>query len=64
MSNPDKKIINVNSSVVVKKSEDFKQISHKATAGMSEAEAIERFTVGNLEDTEEREEDEETQSKV
>ncbi len=59
MSQPAKKTINVQSSVVVKKSQDFKQVSHKATAGISEAEAIERFTVGDFKDDEQREEDEE-----
>jgi hypothetical protein len=59
MNQPAKKTINVQSSVVVKKSQDFKQVSHKATAGMSEAEAIERFTVGDFKDDEQREEDEE-----
>jgi len=50
MNEPAKKEINIEASVVVKKSPDFKQIGHKATAGLSEAEAIERFTVGNIED--------------
>ena len=50
MTEPTKKTINIESSVVVKKSQDFKEVAHKATAGMSEAEAIERFTVGNFED--------------
>jgi hypothetical protein len=59
MTQPAKKTINIQSSVVVKKSQDFKQVSHKATAGMSEAEAIERFTVGNIEDDGQREEDNE-----
>jgi hypothetical protein len=50
MSNEDKKTINIEASVVVKKSQDFKQISHKANAGISEADAIERHTVGDFED--------------
>ena len=50
MSKRDKKTINIEASVVVKKSQEFKQVAHKATAGLSEAEAIERFTVGNFED--------------
>jgi len=50
MSEPTKKTINVQSSVVIKKSQDFKQVAHKATAGLSEADAIERFTIGNIED--------------
>jgi len=57
MSKQDKKTINIEASVVVKKSQDFKQVSHKATAGISEAEAIERHTVGDLEDDEREEEE-------
>lgn len=50
MSEHDKKSIDIEASIVVKKSQGFKKVSYKATAGLSEAEAIERFTVGNLED--------------
>jgi len=57
MSEPTKKTINVQSSVVIKKSQDFKQVTHKATAGLSEADAIERFTIGNIEDDEKEKED-------
>jgi len=57
MNEPAKKAIDIESSVVVKKSPDFKQVGHKATAGLSEAEAIERFTVGNIEDDEREQEE-------
>lgn len=50
MSDKEKKTVNVQSSLIVKKSQGFKDVKHKAVAGLSEAEAIERFTVGNLED--------------
>ena len=60
MSEPTKKTINVQSSVVIKKSQDFKQVTHKATAGLSEADAIERFTIGNIEDDEKEEDNPET----
>ncbi len=49
MNEPAKKEISIEASVVVKKSRDFKQVGYKATAGLSEAEAIKRFTVGNTE---------------
>lgn len=55
MSEQDKKAINIEASVVVKKSQGFKEVAHKATAGMSEAEAIERFTVGNIDEEVEEE---------
>ena len=59
MNQPAKKTINIESTVVVKKSQGFKKITHKANAGLSEAEAIERFTIGNVEDDgqEEKEKD-------
>lgn len=41
-----KKEILVEAEVSIKKSPDLRQVSHKATAGMSEAEAIERHTIG------------------
>ena len=51
-----KKIINIKSSVTVKKSQGFKEITHKSVAGLSDDEAIERFTVGNFgEDGQEKE---------
>ena len=48
MSEEDKKKIDIKASVVVKKSQGFKKITHKSVAGVSEDEAIERFTVGNF----------------
>ncbi len=45
-----KKEIVVQSSVTVKQSKDFKKITHKAVAGLSEAELIERNTIGKLEE--------------
>lgn len=44
--------------IVTRKSPNFKNIEHKATAGLSEAEAIERNTIGSIGDYgEEREEE-------
>lgn len=40
----------IKSSITVKKSSDVKEIKHKATAGLSEAEAIERHTIGEYEE--------------
>ena len=53
----EKKTINIKTSVVVKKSQGFKEVTHKANAGLSEAEAIERFTVGDFGDDGESEEE-------
>lgn len=55
MSEEKNKVIDVKTSVVVKKSQGFKEVAHKAHAGLSEAEAIERFTVGNIDDEDEQE---------
>ena len=38
----------IQSSVNAKQSKDFKKITHKAVAGLSEAELIERNTIGKL----------------
>ena len=53
----ERKIIDVKSSVIIKKSPECKKIIHKASAGLSEAEVIERHTIGNFgeEATEEQE---------
>lgn len=61
MTQENKKVINVNSSVVIKQSPNLRQVTHKAKAGLSEEEAIERHTIGNFEKEEESEESE-TQS--
>ncbi len=45
----NKEII-VKSSLSVKKSPGLKQIRYSAKAGLSEAEAIERYTIGQYED--------------
>lgn len=57
----ENKAIDVKSSIVIKKSPSFKQVAHKATAGLSEEEAIERHTIGNFGD-DGQSTDEETQS--
>jgi len=57
MTQENKKIIDVKSSVVIKKSPDFKSVKHKANASLSEDEAIERNTVGNFKDDKEDKED-------
>jgi hypothetical protein len=44
------KTINVKSSVVVKKSPDCRQVTHKVNASLTEEEAIERHIIGNFED--------------
>lgn len=59
-----RKVINVKSSVVIKKSPEFKDITHKASAGLSEAEAIERHTIGNFGDDKREEEQEQEQSNL
>ena len=43
--------IEVEVEIVTRKSPEFKNIEHKATAGMSEAEAIERNTIGSIRDS-------------
>lgn len=48
MSQENKKTITINSSIVVKPSADLKKVAHKATAGLSEAEAIERNIVDSF----------------
>jgi len=52
------KKINIKSSMTVKASPDCKPIKHKATAGLSQAELIERYTIGEYDDKEEVEEKE------
>jgi len=44
----DKKEIVVQSSMSAKQAANFKVITHKAVAGLSEAELIERNTIGEL----------------
>lgn len=51
------KIIDVKAEVVVKKSPDFRDVAHKATAGVSDIEAIERNTLGSFGDNGESEEE-------
>ncbi len=53
MSQENDKTIDVPTTLVVKKSPDCKVVAHKAKAGLSEAQAIERHTVGNFGDNEE-----------
>jgi len=45
-----KKEIIVKSSIDAKQSKDFQKITHKAVAGLSEAELIERNTIGKHEE--------------
>lgn len=59
MSEENKKVINVNSSIVIKKSPDCREVTPKATAGLSEAEAIERNTVGSFGQKKEEDDNEE-----
>jgi len=54
----NKKII-LKSSISVKKSPGLKNIKYKAEAGLSEAEAIERNTIGKLGKNDEDDEDNE-----
>ena len=57
MTQENKKVIDVHSSMVVKKSPNLREVTHKAKAGLSEEEAIERHTIGKLEkEQEDREE--------
>lgn len=60
MTQENKKTIDVQSSVVIKQSPNLRQVQHKAKAGLSEEEAIERHTIGNFE----KEESEESQSSI
>lgn len=64
MTQENKKTINVQADMVVKKSPEFKKITHKAIAGMSEAEAIDKHTIGGFGDGTEKDEDEKTQSNL
>lgn len=50
------KEIVVKSQINARQGSDFKQIKHKATAGFSEAELIERYTIGDYSDEEKEEE--------
>lgn len=58
MTQENKKTIDVRSSVVVKQSPNLREVTHKAKAGLSEEEAIERNTIGSFEESD----DEEAQS--
>lgn len=58
MTQENKKTIDVRSSVVIKQSPNLREVNYKAKAGLSEEEAIERHTIGNVE----QEEQEEAQS--
>lgn len=49
--------IEVKSDITVKAGPDCKPIIHKAVAGISNAELIERYTIGEFEEEEEEEED-------
>jgi len=52
----EKKIV-VKSSVTVKKSPDLRKVQRKAVAGLSEAELIERNTIGEYEEGQEGQDD-------
>lgn len=58
MSKENKEIIIVESDVSVKKSPKLKKIAHKANAGLTEAEAIERHTIGEYDRKRDEEEGE------
>lgn len=61
----ERKVIDIDTSVIIKKSPDCREIAHKAIAGLSEAEAIERHTIGsytNDEDDKDEDEDGDTKS--
>lgn len=61
--NQERKMIDVDTSIVIKKSPDCREIAHKAHAGLSEAEAIERHTIGSyIDDEDDKDEDEDTKS--
>ena len=49
--------IEIKSDLQVKASPDCKPIKHKAVAGLSEAELIERHTIGNYDKEEDQEEE-------
>jgi altronate dehydratase len=51
------KIIDVKAEVILKKSPEFRDVAHKATAGVSDDEAIERNTLGSFRDNGESEEE-------
>lgn len=53
----DDNVIDIQAELVIKKSPDCRQVAHKAKAGLSEAEAIERHTVGRFGDDDEEESD-------
>jgi len=52
-----KKTIVVKSSIVVKKSSELRKVKYKATAGLSEAEVIERHTIGEYEEEQDKHND-------
>lgn len=60
MTQVDKKVVNVTSSIVIKKSPDCREVTPKAIAGLSEAKAIERNTVGSFREQREDEDDDES----
>ena len=51
------KTIDVKSSVVVKKSPDCRQVTHKVNASLTEEEAIERHIIGNFENKQDPDDD-------
>lgn len=53
----------VKSSIVAKKAPGLKNIQQKAVAGLSEAELIERHTIGQLEEEDKKDEEGEEASK-
>lgn len=57
MSSEKKKVINVQEEVVAKESEELRKVEHKATAGLSEQDAIAKHVVAELEEDEEEEKD-------
>lgn len=56
MSQENKKIIDVQSEVVIKQSPNLRQVNHKANAGLSQEQAIERYTIGKFEEEEDADE--------
>ena len=54
--------ITIKSSVTAKESPMLRSVKHKAVAGLSEAELIERHTIGELDTNREDEEDQKEQS--
>lgn len=53
----DKDIVEVRTEIVTKKSPGFREVAHKANAGISEAEALDKHTIGRYNDGDGKPED-------